>query len=281
MKVYKYFIALVLSAYLVGCGSSINKRITMGVVDGWAEGTAMTTVAKVFLEDKGYHIVTQKAAVNLLLASMNNGDTDIYMDVWLPRTHGDKVARFKNIQSLGVDYKGALMGLTVPAYVDISSIEELNSHKGQFEGRIVGIERGAGITQYTDSAIAVYGLDYTQMSSSTVAMAAELARAIDEHKWIVITGWQPHWLFGRYDLKFLEDPKQVYGEEERIEVFARAGLENDYPEVYNFFKHVFFNKEQMADLLLKMNNSTNEEATAKQWIREHRTMIDGWWDSKP
>ena len=273
-------IAIVFAAALASCGTSFTRRISMGIVDGWAEGTAMTTVAKVYLEEKGYHVVTQKAAVNLLLASMDNGDTDVYMDVWLPRTHGDKVKRFKNIQSLGIDYKGARMGLTVPAYVDINSIDELNAHKDQFDGRIVGIERGAGITQYTDSAIAAYGLDYTLMSSSTVAMAAELARAIDENKWIVITGWQPHWLFGRYKLKFLDDPKKVYGEEERLEVYARAGLEKDYPEVYNFFKHVFFDKEQMADLLLKMNNSTNQEQTAKKWIEDHRAMIDGWWNSK-
>ena len=280
MKFFKYITVTLISIALFSCGSSITRRISMGIVDGWAEGTAMTTVAKVYLEEKGYHIVTQKAAVNLLLASMNNGDTDVYMDVWLPRTHGDKVARFKNIQSLGIDYKGAKMGLTVPEYVDINSIDELNQHKDQFEGRIVGIERGAGITQYTDSAIAAYGLDFTLMSSSTVAMAAELARAIDEHKWIVITGWQPHWLFGRYKLKFLEDPKKVYGEEERLEVYARAGLENDYPEVYNFFKNVFFNKEQMADLLLKMNNSTNDEKTAKKWIEDHKAMVDSWWNSK-
>ena len=273
------FITLLISSLFISCGNGISKRLTMGIVSGWAEGEAMTAIAKNYLEQKGYHVVIQKAAINLLLASMNNGDTDIYMDVWLPRTHGKKVARFSKIQSLGVVFDSARQGLTVPDYVTINSIAELNQTKQKFGGKIIGIERGAGITQYTDSAISTYQLDYEQMNSSTVAMAAELSRAIQQKKWIVITGWQPHWLFGRYKLKFLEDPKNVYGENERIEAYARQGLEKDFPEVANFIRNAKFTPEQLSALLLEINKTHNPDKVAKQWIQQNKSLVDRWWNS--
>ncbi len=273
------WIAIVISCVcLLGCGDRLTKRISMGMVEGWAEGNAMTTVAQEYLKEKGYHIVIHKAAPNLLLASMDNGDTDIFMNVWLPKTHGDKIAPFHRIQSVATNYEGALLGLVVPDYVEINSIEELNANSDKFDGKIMGIERGTGMAIYTDTVIQEYGLNYRQLNSSMVAMAAELNKAIQEKRWIVVTACQPHWLFGRFDLKFLEDPKKIYGEVEHIETFARQDFEKDFPEVYRFFQHAFFDGEMMSDLLTRMETSTNQKETAQQWIMENRSMLDAWWN---
>ena len=48
----------------------------------------------------------------------------------------------------------------------------------------------------------------------------------------MVTGWTPHWKFARWDLKFLDDPKKVYGEAETINTIVRQGLKEDMPEVY-------------------------------------------------
>lgn len=262
------------------CGGRIGKRISMGMVEGWAEGNAMTLVTKEYLTEKGYLVVTHKAAPNLLLASMDNGDTDVFMNVWLPTTHGDKVAPFDHIKSAGMNYDGARLGLVVPKYVDINSIEELNEHKDKFGGRIVGIERGSGMATYTDTVLMEYNLDYRQLNSSMVAMASELDKAIGEKRWIVVTAWQPHWLFGRYDVKFLEDPKKVYGDTEHIETYVRDDFEKDYPEVYNYFQHAFFEDEILSKLLTRMEESKNEKETAREWVEENRTLLDSWWNGQ-
>ena len=73
----------------------------------------------------------------------------------------------------------------------------------------MGIERGTGMAIYTDTVIQEYGLNYRQLNSSMVAMAAELNKAIQENRWIVVTAWQPHWLFGRFDLKFLRSQEDI------------------------------------------------------------------------
>lgn len=276
-KIISFLIGCLL---MCGCGDRLTKRISMGMVEGWAEGNAMTTIAQEYLTEKGYHIVTHKAAPNLLLASMNNGDTDVFMNVWLPKTHGDKVAPFDDIKSVAVNYEGALLGLVVPQYVEISSIDELNANKDKFDSKIMGIERGTGMAIYTDTAIMAYDLEFHQLNSSMVAMAAELNKAVNEKKWIVVTGWQPHWLFGRFDLKFLKDPKKIYGEVEHIETFVRKDLEEDFPDVYRFFQNAFFEEEIMSDLLTRMEEGKNDKETAREWIEENRALVDSWWDGK-
>lgn len=262
--------------FLISCGQNFTKRISIGMVPGWAEGEAMTLVSQVVLTRAGYHVVIQRAATNLLLASMNNGDTDAFMDVWLPKTHGKKVARFDNIYSAGINYNGALLGLVVPDYVSVQSINELNAHKKQFGGKIIGIERGSGIATATDSAIKKYHLDFTQLNSSTVAMMAELKKAINEKRWIVITGWKPHWMFARFKIKFLDDPKHVYGDVEHIETYVRKNLDKDYPDVYEFFKNFYLDDTTMSDLLAKIHSGDNKKKMAQQWVDEHQNLVRSW-----
>mgnify|MGYP000547397806 FL=1 len=82
--------------------------------------------------------------------------------------------------------------------------------KKNYGGEIIGIDAGAGIMHAADMAIEKYNLDYKLLESSGPAMTAVLKRAIDEHQWIVVTGWTPHWMFTRFKLKFLEDPKGIF-----------------------------------------------------------------------
>ena len=42
-------------------------------------------------------------------------------------------------------------------------------------------------------------------------MTVALGQAIKSMNHIVITGWTPHWMFAKYDLKYLEDPKKSDG----------------------------------------------------------------------
>ena len=61
----------------------------------------------------------------------------------------------------------------------------------------------------TDQAKKDYGLeDWTVVSASSAAMTATLKNHTTV-KPIIITGWNPHWMFSRYDLKYLDDPKNL------------------------------------------------------------------------
>ena len=80
----------------------------------------------------------------------------------------------------------------------------------QINYTITGIDAGAGIMSSTEKAISDYQLDknnWQLQPSSTAAMTSTLAKAIKDKRPIVVTGWTPHWMFTKFDLKFLEDPK--------------------------------------------------------------------------
>ncbi|MET3536048.1 glycine betaine ABC transporter substrate-binding protein [Chryseobacterium limigenitum] len=284
MKKLKYLFFVILIALfgvLNSCENIKNsKYITIGMVDGWAEDVAMTYVAKAILDEQGYHVIVQKASTDMILASMNNEDTDLFMGVWLPYTHATKVAKFPGLINLGTNYDSGRIGLVVPEYVPINSIEELNQHQEQFNHRIIGIEKGAGLTSGTDKAIIDYQLNYKQINSSTIAMITELQNAIKRKEWIVVAGWQPHWMFGKMKLKFLEDPKNTFGKAEQIKTYSRKGFVKDHIELAKFFSKLHFDDENMADLLTKMEDSKDKEATAKKWVEDHSELVKLWLDKK-
>lgn len=255
-----------------------SKYITIGMVDGWAEDVAMTHVAKAILDKQGYHVIIQKASTDMIMASMNNEDTDLFMGVWLPYTHAKKLAKFPGLTHIGTNYNNGRIGLVVPEYVPVNSIEELNQHQEQFSHRIIGIEKGAGLTTGTDKAIIDYKLDYQQINSSTIAMITELQNAIQRKQWIVVTGWQPHWMFGKMKLKFLDDPKKIFGEAEQIKTYSRKSFVKDHPELARFFSRLHFDDENMSDLLMKMEQSKNKETTAKEWVEDHSELVNLWLD---
>lgn len=200
------------------------------------------------------------------------------MDTWLPVTHKGKIAKFKSkIESLGTNLDQARIGLVVPAYVTINSIDELNGVADKFDGKLIGIEKGAGITAKTDLVIEEYKLNLEQMNSSSIAMLTELTKAIKEKRWIAVTGWAPHWKFGRYDLKFLEDPKGVYGATEHLETYARKGFKENDAFAATYFANFHLTDTQMGKLLAQMKDgSDNKDAAAKSWITENQELVKKW-----
>lgn len=60
------------------------------------------------------------------MAGRSSGDVDASLAAWLPVTSAAYLEKYKNqIDDLGVNLEGAKTGLTVPAYMDIDSIEDL------------------------------------------------------------------------------------------------------------------------------------------------------------
>jgi glycine betaine/proline transport system substrate-binding protein len=96
----------------------------------------------------------------------------------------------------------------VPEYSDITSIDELPEHADELDGKIIGIEPGAGLTKMTkESVIPGYGLDkdFDLVLSSTVAMLTELKKATEDEEPIVVTLWKPFWANLAYPVRALED----------------------------------------------------------------------------
>ncbi len=182
----------------------------------------------------------------------------------------------EGVDEVATHYEGARIGLVVPEYVDIDSIEELNDHVDEFGGEIEGIDPGAGIMAATEDAIPEYELDYDLVEGSDASMTAELTSAYEEEEWIVVTGWTPHWKFDQFDLKFLEDPDNVYGEAEYIGNIARMGLEEDMPGVYSFLENFYWDDEEIGFVMGEIADGVGELEAAQNFIDEHPDIVDEW-----
>ncbi len=247
----------------------------------WAEGIAYTHLAKVVLEEKmGYTVNIMAADVGPAYTAIARGDMDAFMETWLPVLHSDYLETFgDDIIDLGHVYEGTQSGLVVPEYVTIDNISELNDYADKFRGRITGIDSGAGIMITTENdVIPMYDLDLELLPSSGPAMTAALQDAINREEWIVVTGWDPHWKFGRWDLKFLEqDPdKEVWGDE-NIHIMGREGLREDKPELAQFLENMFFTTDQLADLMLQVEQSDDDVMdVARDWMHQNEDLILSW-----
>lgn len=242
----------------------------------WDTEVASTNVIALVLEEAGYDVRLVSVDNAIMFESVASGESDALTAAWLPTTHGSIFSSYEDqVIDLGPNLDGARSGLVVPSYMDIDSIDELDQEAAK---NIVGIEPGAGIMIQTELVMQEYDnlSDWTLESPSTGAMLALLKDALNNEEDIVLTGWTPHWKFQRYDLKFLEDPLNVYGESEQIHTLVRHGLKEDMPEAYQILDNFFWTVEDMESVTLEMENGVTERQAAKNWLDQNREKVDQW-----
>ncbi|PLT44503.1 Glycine betaine ABC transport system, glycine betaine-binding protein OpuAC [Paenibacillus pasadenensis] len=145
--------------------------------------------------------------------------------------------------------------------------------------KIIGIDPGAGLMAAADRAVTDYGLtDWTLVEGSSAAMAVALDKAVKNEDPIIVTGWTPHWMFAKYDLKYLDDPKKSFGEDEEIRTVARLGLKEDAPSAYAFLDRFEWTDADMAKVMAAVQEGAEPADAAAAWAEDNAAMIDGWVD---
>ncbi|MCE0733547.1 glycine betaine ABC transporter substrate-binding protein [Halomonas sp. G15] len=247
----------------------------------WSSEVASTNVMRAVLEQAGYEVDMTSLSAAAMWQAVSTGDADALLAGWLPTTHEDYYAQLKDqLVDTGVNLDGTKLGLVVPSYVEAESIAELNEYADDFDGKIVGIDPGAGIMRLTEDVIDAYELDLDLQTGSGATMSAALKAAIDNEEAIAVTGWTPHWMFARWDLKYLEDPENVYGGAEQIHTIVRQGLEEDMPEAYAILDAFEWTAEDMGEVML-MNQEEDADPyeSAKQWVEENQEQVQEWLDA--
>jgi glycine betaine/proline transport system substrate-binding protein len=283
-KIKSLLLVLLVAISLVGAGcvqqedgtDTESKEVTVGYVL-WDGEIASTNVIEQVLEKKGYDVEIVAVDAGALYLGVAQGDFDFTTSAWLPVTQENYWNQYEDqLVSVRKNLENCPLGLVVPAYVEIDSIAELNDNKEMFDGEIIGIDPGAGIMQNAENAIETYDLDYKLVSSSTAGMTAQLRKAIDDEEPIVVTLWSPHWSFGRWDLKYLDDPEGVFGQADNVETLARTGLEEDMPEVYDVLTRFHWTHEDIQSVMSDMETGMAPEDAAAKWIENNPEKVNEW-----
>lgn len=173
-----------------------------------------------------------------------------------------------------------LLMTTLSACDSVPAAYDPHSKLGpQINYTITGIDAGAGIMNSTTKALKAYELPsekWQPQTSSTAAMTSMLGKAIKHRQPIVVTGWQPHWMFTRFPIKFLKDPRNVYGKAETIHTIVRKGLQKDDPTAYNMLDRFHWTSADMSEVMLAVNDGTDPREAAESWVTSHPSQMREW-----
>ncbi|WBU39047.1 glycine betaine ABC transporter substrate-binding protein [Homoserinibacter sp. YIM 151385] len=284
--------AAVLALGLAACSTGTEENsggegdlgtITLGFIPSWTDGLSTAYLLEDQLEKLGYTVemetLTEAAP---LYAGLSNGDVDMYPSAWPEVTHAKYMEQFgDDIEDLGAYYDNAVLTIAVPTYTDIDSIEDLAGNADMFDGKIYGIEPGAGLTGVTqDSMMPEYGLDgdYELVTSSTAAMLTELQGAIDKQEDVVVTLWKPFWANAAFDIKTLEDPKGAMGDAEALHFLGTDGFADEFPEAAEYIAGIKLDDAAygaLEDMVVNEYGEGREAEAIDAWIAEHGDAYEG------
>lgn len=253
------------------------QSISLGYVMWDSEIASHAVVAAVIEDYLGYDVEHMTMDAGPMWAGIAQGEFDITLAVGLPVAHQHYYEEYwADVENLGASLHGQVIGLVVPEYVTIDSIEELNDYRNEFGGQIVGIDPGSGTMSTTEKVVEAYDLDLMLVDGSDAAMTAALQAAIRRNEWVVVTGWTPHWKFAEWDLKFLDDPLDVYGGPQQLNKVVKPGLHEKAPDVYAFMQRFYWMPDDMAAVMLDVSRGADPMDAARAWIADNEDVVQSW-----
>ncbi len=279
----KLTISTVVAVGIAGAPAMAAEPVKVAVTN-WADVLAVANVAKYVLENNLKQPVQfVQADIGIQYQGVARGDLDIMVGGWLPVTHATYYARYKNdMDDVGIIYTGGKNGWAVPAYVpesELSSISDLNKPdvKSKLNATIQGIEPGGGLMQASEKTIQAYNLaGYNLQASSEAGMLAALSRDYQSNQWVVATVWSPHWLFQKWKMRYLKDPKGTLGGEEQIHAFASKQFATKFPRADVFFKHFKLTLADVEAIEFDGNSSNDYATAAKKFVSAHPEKLKAW-----
>jgi glycine betaine/proline transport system substrate-binding protein len=264
-----------------GCSALGQGKVLTLASMGWDENGAVSNLTKVVLEeDLGYERVdidTQET-LGSTYRGVGSGDLDAFQDVWLPNQQALLDEYAGDVEHLGPWYMGETeQGMAVPAYMDVKSIDQLNGTDAKL---IYGIEASSVVMhEVEEGVIPEYHLKQQLVEGPTAGMLDQVGRLYSTREDFVFLAWSPHWMNRRYDIRYLEDPKDALGptnDPARLSTIVRGGLREGDPEAYALMDALELDEGQIEGLEYAINKADNPAAGARRWVSEHREVVRPW-----
>jgi glycine betaine/proline transport system substrate-binding protein len=281
-KLFVAALALVLGAIaLTGCGGLGQDNGLRLANIGWDENVAVSSLTKVLLEDElDYTSVEIRTSQDLdaTYREVASGELDAFQDVWLPNQEAllDQVS--DDVVLLDPWFLGKTkQGMAVPAYMDVRSIDQLNGTDAEL---IFGIEPSSVMMhEVSEGVIPAYGLKQKLVESPTAAMLAQVEHLYAYREPFVFLAWSPHWMNQRFDIRYLEDPKDAMGptnDPAKCLTIVSGDLRDEDPVAYAFMNALVLTEEQINDLEFTIIEEGDPLAGARRWASENREVVRPW-----
>ncbi|MDN7132805.1 ABC transporter substrate-binding protein [Halomonas sp. MC140] len=278
-------IALVTTTLFASTVQADDQTLDFGV-PAWPGITVKTAIAEQLLNPLGYETSTQEIGLQVVYQGIESGDIDVFLGAWLPAQRDMFNPRKESGVLIDVanNVDGAQMTLAVPEYLyesGIQSFADLDQHRDQFDGKIHGFGAGSAASEILHQAIDddTWGLgDWQIVDTSEVGMLSAARDAISREEPIVWVGWTPHWMNLELPMRYLEDPENLFGENNG-ESDVLTLLRNDYakanPNIVTFFEQFIFTAEEQSGMIQAFGQEERPLSdVAEQWISDHPERIE-------
>lgn len=274
--------AFLLMLLVVMPAQAAGEKIRIGW-NGWSFAEVTTKLAERMLRDRlGYDVELVFDDIANLYQRVAEGDLDLVVLAWLPNAHGHYMVKHDNrYEDYGAIFDQARLGWVVPDYVPVEvlkSFDDLRKPevKRKLRGRVQGIGENSGTMRASPKAIEAYDLGgYTLMYGSDVAMSSALRRAIQNEDWVVATAYSPHWVHGKWKLRYLEDPQKKMLEPDGVHALARIGFGAAFPRATQFLRQYRMPIQDVEQILLRMTSIVVDEAV-DEYIAQKPETVRAW-----
>ena len=278
-------IALSLAGVTTQAALADDATLDFGV-PAWPGITVKTEIAEQLLNPLGYDTQTHEIGLQVIYQGMESGDVDAFLGAWLPA----QKEMFEPRKASGVltdvanNVDGAQMTLAVPTYLHergIQSFADLDEHRDEFNGQIHGFGAGSAASEILHNAIDndTWGLgDWSLVDTSEVGMLSAAQDAISREEAIVWVGWTPHWMNLELPMRYLEDPENLFGEnngESDVRTLLRSDYADAHPALVTFFEQFSFTADEQSWMIQAFGQEERDLAeVAQQWINDHPERVE-------
>lgn len=315
---------LTISLIAAGCGSGgqstegeqqQEEKPTLVFADaGWDSVRFHNDVAGFIIEHGyGYQTDVIPGSTPATFTGFRNGDIDINMELWtqnIADDYEDAIAKGEIIEA-SVNFDDNAQGLYVPTFViegdpargiepmapDLKTIKDLPKYWQLFKdpeepgkGRIYGAIPGWAVDEILYAKYENYDLDKTFnyfSPGSDTALAAGIAKAVEEGEPWVGYYWEPTWIVGKFDITLLGD--DAYSDEKwnngylcefpstRVTIGVHRDMPDKAPEVVEFLKNYHTSSQLTSDALAYMqDNDTDTKEAARWFLKENEDLWVPW-----
>lgn len=255
---------------------------------GWSCITATTAIATAILEGLGYQPKVDVLSVPVTFQSLANKDLDAFLGLWLPTQESMINPYFDKgqIEKVTTNLEGAKYTLAVnkAAYdAGVKSFADLAKHKGEFDGKIYGIEPGNDGNQIIQDMIDKNAFDlkgWELVESSEQGMLSQVDRAVKRKKWIVFLGWEPHPMNRRFKMAYLTGGDDFFGPNfggATVYTLAPTGYTKKCPNVGKLLENLTFTLDMENEIMgYMLSEGLDPQAAAVKLVKAHPELIDRW-----
>ncbi|MCK2043184.1 glycine/betaine ABC transporter [Chromohalobacter japonicus] len=261
-------------------------------VPPWPGVTVKTELAAQLLETLGYKPQQEQLGTTITYQALNENELDAFLAGWLPAQQGmyDTAMEKGTLVDLGNNVDGARIGFAVPRYVaeaGVTSAEDLDTPENaeRFGRTVYSIETGTGMSEQLNAGVDsdTYGLgDWELSETSTPGMLGAADSAINNQEWIVFAGWTPHWMNIKYDLAYLDDPKDLWGEDggrSDVRTLVTKEFSEAHPNATKLLDQLDFTADDQSDMIRRYDqDEMPKDEAAIAWMRDNADKVEGFLD---